>query len=147
MLGTLMYVCWITCFYKGPAIQSALTPVGCSENYPNGELQMDMYTISGKYRTFHNPCRISCYSGFLKEDACFFFSFFSYLKRILIYSEEGNIIILIFRFSNFYLKIPNIIPGLNHDWIKMLITIIKGFVRIKQLFLFWMTMLKFSGMQ
>jgi len=34
-------------FMIGPAIQSALTPVGCSEEYPNGELKLDMYTISG----------------------------------------------------------------------------------------------------
>ena len=34
-------------FMIGPAIQSALTPVGCSDNYEQGELRLDMYTISG----------------------------------------------------------------------------------------------------
>ena len=31
----------------GPAIQSALTPVGCAEDYVAGELKLDMYTIPG----------------------------------------------------------------------------------------------------
>ncbi|XP_023341021.1 major facilitator superfamily domain-containing protein 8 [Eurytemora carolleeae] len=34
-------------FMIGPAIQSALVPVGCSHDYPTGEIQFDMYTISG----------------------------------------------------------------------------------------------------
>ena len=34
-------------FMIGPAIQSALTPVGCSDNYEPGHLKLDMYTISG----------------------------------------------------------------------------------------------------
>jgi len=34
-------------FMVGPAIQSALTPVGCSQDYNPGELKLDMYTISG----------------------------------------------------------------------------------------------------
>lgn len=34
-------------FMVGPAIQSALTPIGCTDDYPTGELKFDMYTISG----------------------------------------------------------------------------------------------------
>jgi len=34
-------------FMIGPAIQSALTPIGCSDNYEPGSLKFDMYTISG----------------------------------------------------------------------------------------------------
>ena len=34
-------------FMIGPAIQAALTPVGCSEDYKSGSLHLDMYTITG----------------------------------------------------------------------------------------------------
>jgi len=34
-------------FMIGPAIQTALTPVGCSDNYEPGKMKLDMYTISG----------------------------------------------------------------------------------------------------
>ena len=34
-------------FMLGPAIQSALTPLGCSENYDSGTFHLDMYTITG----------------------------------------------------------------------------------------------------
>ena len=34
-------------FMAGPGIQAALTPVGCSDNYEQGVLKLDMYTISG----------------------------------------------------------------------------------------------------
>jgi len=34
-------------FAIGPAVQAALTPIGCSEEYKEGELRFDMYTVSG----------------------------------------------------------------------------------------------------
>jgi len=34
-------------FMIGPALQSALTPIGCSEDYESGSLHIDMYTITG----------------------------------------------------------------------------------------------------
>jgi len=34
-------------FIIGPGIQSALTKFGCSKEYPAGQLQLDMYTLSG----------------------------------------------------------------------------------------------------
>lgn len=34
-------------FVIGPAIQAAVTPIGCAEEYIEGELSLDMYTIPG----------------------------------------------------------------------------------------------------
>ena len=39
-------------FMIGPAIQAALTPVGCSEDYESGSLHLDMYTITGWLSAF-----------------------------------------------------------------------------------------------
>ena len=47
----------------GPAIQAAVTFVGCSEEYPQGELRSHQFTILVcTISPLHHPCRLDMYT-------------------------------------------------------------------------------------